>query len=370
MHILVIITTGFVECGGITNAFMNYYRSMNLSDLIIDIASSGPFDNKLEEEVNSNGGKCFYLPSKQDHLFSYCIQLNSLIREQKYDLVDVHGNSATMLVEMLIARNNGIDRRMAHCLNSKNNHPFIHKTLVKKFNEECNIKTACTKEAGNYLYGDNSYVILKNVIDAEKYRYSVKSRHIIRSKYNINENDILIGTIGKINYQKNQLFLIPIVKKIVTEYNNVKLIIVGDGDKREELEKAILENRIKDKIILAGMQNNVVEYYSAFDIFVFPSLFEGQSLALLEAKCSGVVGASSSNIQLKEGDPNAFIDSLPLKEEIWSKKIEYLIKNKLYSDRRRPNNSNIAIEEIKRNGLDCHEAAKTLRSLYMNNYVG
>lgn len=364
LKVMVIITTGFVEYGGITNAFMNYYRNLDFKDLLIDVVSCGNYDETLALEVRKHGGKCYTVPLKQKSLLQYIRSINRLLAEN-YDVVDVHGNSATMALEMYLAKKNGVKNRMAHCLNSRTDYPFLHFVLKQSFNRICNIKTACTNEAGLFLYDTSDYKILKNTIETEKYRYSKTYRTQIRNKYGISDSEILLGTVGKINKQKNHKFIIQVFCLIMKKLNNVKLMIVGDGPLRDEIEQQISCFHIKDKVILTGMLTNVIPYYSAFDIYLFPSLFEGLSLALLEAKCSGLIGIASRDIKTEDDDTTDFIRYCNLDKKTWCTNIIRMCNEKEYLNREI--NSSYVINTLKREGYDSKENAVLLRRLYFGS---
>ena len=206
IKILIIITTRFAKFGGIANAFMNYYRYMNLENLQIDVVSCTNHDNEMGAEIECNGGMCYDVPSKQKNVLKYVYALNKIMR-QGYDVVDVHGNSGTMLVEMWLAKRNKVPNRMAHCLNSKANHAIIHNIMKPLFNSMCTTRTACTKQAGYFLYGKRDFTVLRNTVPLEEYHFSNRYREEIRSGYSIENDQILLGTVGKINHQKNQGFL-------------------------------------------------------------------------------------------------------------------------------------------------------------------
>ena len=364
MKVLVIITTGLVECGGIANAFMNYYKYIDLSGLTIDVASSGSYDKSMEAIIRKNGGKCFEVPTKQGNMTGYIRAVNNILK-QGYDVIDVHGNSATMLVEMVLAKQHGIKNRMAHCLNSRTDHPLMHKLMQPFFNTLCNNKTACTFEAGKHLYGKRNHEILRNAVPLKQYAFDCEARKEIRKQYNISNRQILIGTIGKINEQKNQAFLLPVIRRLAERYANITLMIVGDGPLRGELEKSIEQEGLKDRVILAGMKDYVVPYYSAFDIYVFPSLFEGESLALIEAKCTGIIGCVSKAIKLSNNDAVKNIQYIDLNTEKWVKTLDEQIQS--LDSQNREKDSREAIWELRRCGLDSYECAEKLRQLYLKH---
>ena len=145
-----------------------------------------------------------------------------------------------------------------------------------------------TEGPGDWIFDNKNYQILNNSIDTEIYRFNCESRKRIRQQYEIDNNCICIGHVGKIYQPKNHKFLIDIFKDYHSFVKNSKLLLVGDGIMREDIELYVEELSISDSVIFAGMKPNVNEYLSAFDIFVFPSLWEGMPLSVLEAQASGL----------------------------------------------------------------------------------
>jgi len=129
-----------------------------------------------------------------------------------------------------------------------------------------------------------------------------------RLHWNIKDDDILIGAVGRLDPIKGQKYLIRAFRSIGAQYKSVKLIIIGDGPERARLETLIRKSPFADRIIMAGNIPNADQVLPAFDIYVLPSLSECHSIALLEAMRSGlpiiatlVGGNSESIINEREG---------------------------------------------------------------------
>jgi len=118
----------------------------------------------------------------------------------------------------------------------------------------------------------------------------------MREKYRIDETILVIGHVGKFVEQKNHMFLIDIFKKIVQKNSRVKLMLVGDGMMRNKIEEKINTEGLESQVILCGMQDNISRFLSVMDIIVFPSLWEGLPLSLLESQANGVPCVASDVI--------------------------------------------------------------------------
>ncbi|MCD4693972.1 glycosyltransferase [bacterium] len=102
------------------------------------------------------------------------------------------------------------------------------------------------------------------------------------------ENKFIIGSIGRLAYQKNYEFLINIFSDILKIKPNSIAIIIGEGDERYKYEKLIKEKDLEKKVLLAGNIDNASKYLKAFDLFVLPSRYEGLSITLIETLFAGI----------------------------------------------------------------------------------
>lgn len=294
--ILIIITTGFVSWGGLTTVAMNYYRVMGRDEFLVDFLSDNDPDNKLYREIKKNGSQYYKLPNRKKQLFQYMRKLYSLLKKKEYDIVHIHGNSATMAFDLLPSWFAKVPKRITHIHTSQSQYFYLNMVLWPIMKILLTDELAVSTDAGRYLYHDNDYMVLNNAIDTNKYRY----REDIRSRYRkllcYNDSDLVVGTVGKINAPKNHKYLVEIFAEVLLKRPEAKLLIVGDGEQKQVIEKLLNDLSIESKCILLGMRLDTAELLSTMDIFVFPSLFEGFGLALLEAQASGLVSICSESL--------------------------------------------------------------------------
>lgn len=285
--VLIVITTGLSPTGGLTTVMMNYYRRMNREGLRIDFASNnaGVETESLSEELESNGGHYYFL-GKRSRIPFYFYRLYKLAK--RYDVIHVNGNSATATIELLAAWMAGIKVRIDHNHTSKTEHPIIHTLLLPLFRKLYTIGLACSKNAGNWLFGKGNFIVLRNAIDTDKYRYSFELREKYRKEFDIPQDTFVIGNVGKYNSIKNHHKLIEVFNEYHKIHENSMLVCVGYGPLQKDLEKCIKEFGLVGKVILTGERTDISGFLSAMDVFVFPSKFEGLGLAVIEAQASGL----------------------------------------------------------------------------------
>lgn len=146
---------------------------------------------------------------------------------------------------------------------------------------------ACSSDAGRYLFGSRRFEVVNNGIDTERFRFDAAARAEIRESFDIPQNAILFGNIGRIAEVKNPLFQIRVFSEILKREPNSYYLMVGEGDLRPQVENLVDELAVRERVILPGYLPDPAPVYSALDCFLMPSLFEGLAIVTNEAQCSG-----------------------------------------------------------------------------------
>lgn len=352
-NVLVIITTSFVSYGGLTTVAMNYYRHIDKKKIHMDFASTNDLPDNLGKELEKNHSKYFKLP-KRSNVVKYVSELNTLSKD--YDIAHIHANSATASIELFAVRN--VKRRVVHIHNSTCSHKIIHNLLMPYFKRSYTDAIACSKLAGEWIFGKGKFVVLNNAIDLDKYSYNAENRKLIREKYRIG-SEHLIGNVGKLIEQKNHTQALEVFAKYLQVDVDAKFMLVGGGILEKELKEKTKMLGIEDNVIFCGMQNSAAPYYSAFDCILFPSLWEGLPLSLVEAQASGLtcVAADTITSEVNMGG----VVQLSLKDQIdkWVGAIDVAVKQ----DRKD------LVTTLRRNiinvGFDIDANAQKLEELYL-----
>jgi len=355
-RVLIVITTSMVSYGGLTSVVMNYYRAMDLSNFQIDFASTNTLSEELVKELKENNSVYHKLPNRKN-VVRYIGALYKLTKS--YEVVHVHANSATAVLELLPSKIAGVQNRITQIHTSKCDHWILHKLLFPMFKHSYTKGIAVSNKAGEWIFKDG-FLILRNGIDSEKYKYSSSSRALIRSLHGIDDTTVLFGHVGKIYKPKNHHFLVDVFNEYVKLNPHSKLLLVGDGVLRNEIQNKIDDLGLKNNVIFAGMQRDIASYLSAMDVFVFPSLWEGMPLSLIEAQASGIICFASNTID-KESNITGKVNTLAL--EIGPK--EWALKIHDADVSNRENQSLDNIERIERKNFDIKYNAKILDEIYL-----
>ena len=292
MKILVIVNTYF-GYDGISNVATNYYIYQDHSQIHMDLVTINKIPQKLENIIRGNGDSHYIMPQRNKNPLNYMFMLSKLIREKQYDAVHVHGNSNTMCIELLAAKLGQCKTRIAHSHNTQCDHPIINKLLSPIFKYTYTDAFACGIEAGEWLFNKGEATIITNGVDLTRFTLDSQYRKYYKKELNV-ENRIVIGHVGRFSIQKNHERLIEIFSKLVELNPNVTLLMWGEGELLDYIKN--LSQKINGDIRFMGTSNEIEKCLHAVDIIVFPSLYEGLPLFLIEAQALGIPCLLSDNV--------------------------------------------------------------------------
>lgn len=314
---------GMAINGGTESLWMNYYRRLDRTKFQFDflVESESQIINK--KEIEELGGHVVIIPSYKNPI-KYIKTLTKIFKENHYDIVHSNMNSLSVFT-LKAAKNAGIKVRIAHSHSTSNKKEWkknIMKNMLRPFSKMyATDYFACSELAGRWLFGDKAYnqgkvVIIKNAIDIEKFKFNVDNRESIRTEFNVSNNEVLIGNVGRMMAQKNQAFLIKVFAKYHDSNQNSKLMIVNDGPLLDELKDLAKNLNIYDSVIFVGPKADLYRYYSAFDLFTLPSIYEGLGIVLVEAQANGLNCVASTNVP-SEADGTGNVKFVELDEDKW-----------------------------------------------------
>lgn len=320
---ILIVNTSGLGVGGITTHMINYITALkSQKDILTDITivSSMIKNEEMVDKFEALGCEIIFLPSRKKKIIKYSIALNKIMRNERFDILHVHGNSPTMTLELKIGKKNGIPTRVAHCHNSISNHPFVYRCLSPIFKSSYTKAVAASDKAGNWIFGKNNFIVLNNAIFVDKYLFSQEIRDKYRQLLNLSDSNVAIGMIGNINEQKNPFFVSKILKQISNkDLKNMYFFIVGDGPLKKNFQEKV--KNYKEHISFLGIRNDIPKFLQALDVLIMPSLWEGLPMILIEAQAAGVKCIISDNISKEVKISHQDVISLPLDEKEWSTKL-------------------------------------------------
>lgn len=270
--------------GGIEKVMLNYVDNFDRDKVDVEFLIVKPDINYYEDYLISKGFKINYLNRYNDLNKS----LRKFFKGHKYDIVHIHAMSTTYVIFALYAKIYGTRCVVFHSHNSNfGNSTWKFKVAKKFINVVTNYKFACSREAGKYMF-HGKFNVINNAIALENYRYSEEYRKEIRERHGISNDTLLLGNIGRLEEQKNQKYLIKVLKETLKTIPEAKALIVGSGQLEEELREYAIQQGVENKIIFALNRSDAYKYYSAFDVLLLTSIFEGFSVVLVEAQANGL----------------------------------------------------------------------------------
>lgn len=308
-----------LKTNGITSVILNYGLFHNENELNISVATGNPRKDGYIKQLNEKNIQVYLLPNRKKHPFKYRRQLKKLIKENNFDIVHVHGNSSTMVLELSVAKKCRVKVRIAHCHNSTCKSMLRHKLLLPFFKKSYTHAFACSKLAGDWIFGEGKFEVLNNGIDTKKYEFSLDARNSVRAQLGL-EDDTVIGHVGLFNDQKNHSFLLDAFEELLKTESGYKLLLVGSGYNFNAVKERVDSSDYKDKVILVGDSDRVPELLSAMDALVLPSKFEGLGLVLVEGQANGLNCIASDKVPL-EANIAGKVDFVPLNISEWAQKM-------------------------------------------------
>ncbi len=290
--------------GGAETLVMNVYRHIDRARVQFDFAVHTDQRSHYDAEIEALGGRIFALPDLSQRpglsgLRAYAQALSRVLHEHG-PFAGVHSHVHYFSgVVLRLAEAAGVPSRLAH---SHTTHDGETSSLGRKLYcwsmrylllRHTTHLLGCSRAACQGLYGrasrlDSRIRVLPNAIDLLSYSRPSDDRGILRRQLSLPVDAPLIGHVGRFTPVKNHRLLIDAFAALLVESPDARLVLVGDGPLRSDVEVSIREKDIERRVHLLGIRSDVPAILSALDVFVFPSLYEGLGMALIEAQAAGV----------------------------------------------------------------------------------
>lgn len=316
LHVL-----GGLDRGGAEAMVMNLYRTIDRTQVQFDFIIHTEKKQAYYDEIIALGGKIYHFPAFNGLNYFKMMNLwKQFFKDHpEYKILHSHVRSYASLY-LPIAKNAGL-KTIIHSHNTssgKGLKAVVKFCLQRGLRKNVDYYFACSDVAGKWLFGEeitkqSNYHVLNNAIDVEKYTYSEMSRKKIRDEFNL-KNELVVGHVGRFHPQKNHSFLVDIFAEIHKKRPDSVLMLVGTGDLMDSVKEKAAELKLDDSVIFTGSRADVNELLSAFDVFVFPSLFEGLPVTLVEVQAAGLPCFSSDTVT-KEVDFDRKINYISLDKD-------------------------------------------------------
>ncbi len=284
-----------LDPGGIEALLMNLYRHIDRERLQFDFMVHRPQKGFYEDLVTDLGGRIYRTPPFDPfHYQAYKSSVVEILKTHPEYKV-FHCHAELNLWPLQYAKKLGVPTRIAHSHNAKTTINlkyffFLYeKLLIKNY---CTDMFMCSTPAGEWSFGkaavrSGRVRFIKNGVEVDRFRFNEQVRAAVRQELGF-EDHLVIGHVGRFMYQKNHLFLIDIFREIYLQNPKARLVMVGDGQLRADCEQKVCRLGLQDAVLFLGVRSDVDRLLQAFDLFLFPSLWEGLPLTGVEAQAAGL----------------------------------------------------------------------------------
>lgn len=360
IRVLQVVT--YMGRGGLETMLMNYYRHIDHSKVQFDFLTHRDFEADYDKEILSLGGQIFHLSKLNPISSSYKNELDEFFNShQEYRVVHSHLDCMSG-IPLKEARKCHIPYRIAHAHSSNQTKDIKYplKLIFKRnITKNANYLFACGEQAGKWMFNTDNFKVLNNAIDAKAYSFNSIFRKSIRKEFYIPNDSFVIGHVGRFMNPKNHTFIIDIFNQFHKDHPNSYLMLVGEGELKTSIQDKVRTLGLEDYVIFTGLRSDVNELLQAMDVFLFPSLYEGLPVSIIEAQAAGLPCLISDKVPI-ECKKTDLVYQLSLEDSFntWADKIlelSHITRRDTY-------------EEIKQSGFDIVENAKWLENFYIDLY--
>jgi len=293
---------GTMNRGGAEEFLMNVLRKIDSNKYSFIFLCYGNDKFDYEEEIITLGAKIVRIDDVKSHgPLKQIGKIREVIRNENIHVIHAHTYFNSVL-SLIAGKREGVSVRIAHAHTSlKGNEAGPIKSIYASVSRKRILKNAttliaCGKEAGKAFYGTTNFKIIRNGIITENFSYNLHFRDSVRSALGINKETTVIGHVGRITKPKNHKFILNVLDEYLKLNKDTLLVLVGDGPLRQNLESRATLMKLSDNIKWLGTRDDVVKLYSMMDVLIFPSLWEGLPLTLVEAQVNGLAILASDVI--------------------------------------------------------------------------
>lgn len=310
---------GALNPGGVELLVMNIYRCIDREKVQFDFALTEGKKSFFDDEVLSLGGRIFYF-DKSKSMMSNLSQILATKGPFKVMHSHLYFYSGAILSN---AKRHGVPIRIAHAHNTSFGQVYTLKRrayewlMRKLILQNATDLLGCSTDACKFVFGDGCMndprcSVMYNGFDVDAFAYNKCNGDAIRKQYGI-EDKLVVGHVGRFEEQKNHTQLVEQFAAIKKRREDAVLLCVGRGSLMAEIRAKCEKLGVSDSVIFAGAQKDTPSYYSAMDVFLFPSLYEGLGSVLIEAQANGLHVVTSKTVVPGDIDVTGNATFVPLK---------------------------------------------------------
>ena len=340
--IKILMVLGNTGMGGAQAFVLNLINNLDLNKFQVDLAVDTEKPNGIGEALRSLGCEIYILPYFKVYNYpSYVKAWHNFFRTHPYDIVHAHSTNSASVYLRIAKKYGSATIAHSHSAGYRGNviQRWVKKYYAHKVRGVADYWFACSDKAAERLFGkeykkNNNYYDIPNAINVENFLFSKEKAQNVRKELGVKDDELLCGHLGTFSGPKNHRFLIEIFSEVLKRNSKAHLVCCGQGTLMPSVKEKAKQFGILDKIQFPGVVMNANEYMMAMDVFIFPSLFEGFPISVVEAEASGLP-IVMSDVITKEVDLTDLIHRHSLNEDPteWARTINGLkpVEREIYN---------------------------------------
>jgi glycosyltransferase involved in cell wall biosynthesis len=327
LHIL-----GTLDPGGVETWLLHLLRHTDRDQVQFEFCTFGPRPGLFASEIERLDGKVLRCP-KTANLVAFGRRFRKILREGNYDVVHSHVHFFSGAV-LRWANAEEVPIRIAHSHTSHDGRPdtwarHSYRKLMRAWigryatHGLAASKLAAAKLFGENWQGDSRVRVLYYGIDFDPFRRPIDKQGV-RRELGIPAEAPVVGHVGRFVHPKNHILILEIAAEISKKRPDIHFLLVGDGPLRSQIEARARAMGLCAWIHTVGIRADVPRIMrGAMDLFVFPSLYEGFGLTLLEAQAAGLRCLVSDVVPDETVISSEAVEFLPLSSGLnrWTEKV-------------------------------------------------
>ena len=362
---------GRMNRGGAESMIMNLYRKMDRSRVQLDFMVHTEEHCQFDDEIEKMGGRIYRMPRfRVYNLFFYRRAWRKFFQMHPEYRV-VHGHMGATAAIYLHEANQAGCFTIAHSHSADNPCLTLYDLLYSIFSWPTRYVAkqlfGCSTEAGVNRYGKKAASSLKyrnfpNAIDLKRFEYGISERDKYRKELGIDSNQLVVIHVGRVTSPKNPAMIFRVFKEIVRQEPQAKCYWVGTGELEDKYRRMIEEDHLDDRICMTGVRSDIPSLLMAADCFLFPSLWEGLPVSVIEAQAAGIPCVLSDAIS-REVAVSDLVEwhSLSESPELWANRCLIMARNS-QQHRQSPT------EAIRKAGYDIEDSVRWLADFYESHH--
>ena len=355
-----------MDCGGAETMVMNYFRNIDRTKVQFDFMVHREERGVYDDEIERLGGNIYRMPQIRpwsSNSYRKAVR-NFYASHPEYRIIHSH-MSELGIYDFIEAKKKGVPCRICHA----HSHPHgidikspIRWYYKKRILPKVTHMFTCGQVAGDWLFGKKNrdkFIQMNNAIDASRYAYSNERYKKIRKELCLSETQLCIGHVGRFCQPKNHTFIIDVFLQIIAMHPDAILLLVGDDNNKfgDEIHQKVSCLNLDNHVKFLGLRQDIPDLLIAMDVFLFPSLFEGLSVASIEAQAAGLPCLISDKVPI-ECKKTDLVKQIPLSAspERWAEEVIEAAK----TERRN------TYKEIAAAGFDIKENTEWLENFYLH----